>query len=348
MKGYGMRTLSKWNIFVCFGLIMMMGGLGHAGSCAKKVKEYCQFNTCDEYCQFSGIDKADCNCRQLCTAQDDNELTRLNAEQEKQCEASKDDDNEARKKAWKGFRTDEWLDRTQTARGNPFQNVCLGEMTVKEATTFCESVVIQHCKQVTAPKFCEIKGIERDSCDVDSLCVLDLDSARLAAKKANKANEQSPADDENMSEEERAADGRARDEESRLLKKNTDNAALDAQNAAQLMACVAEKRDPYNQKTGRQTFKCDERDELISWCWIVSPSWRRTVETPADKAERKQSICSGNSTAACRSAEKGMAIPEGIKRSRGGDECAVPGREEAARAAFDQQSGASSSRADES
>ncbi len=323
-----MRILSKWNLLVILSLILMAGDILHAASCIKKIKEHCQFNTCAEYCKLSGIEKADCDCRRLCSPEDDTMLTRLNQKQLDECETDSTD--------WKQAKTEEWLERTRTDRGNPLYNVCLGEMTVKEATAFCEPVVLNHCKQVTAPKYCEIKNMDR--CDVDALCVLDLDSARLAAKKRNSDNERPTEESEDLSEEDRAANNNARREEDALLERNTDKAALDAQNSAQLMACIAEKRDPFNKKTGRPMVGCDGRDKLIPWCKIVAPSWRDTVETPADKTDRKASICSGDGINACSSAEEGMDVPAGIQKRRGGDECAATGREDAARRIFNKKS----------
>ncbi len=320
-----MRVISKWNLLIALTLTLIVGNMVHAASsCGKKVKEYCQFNTCNDYCNLKGIEKADCDCRRLCSPESGEVLlTDLNTKQIKVCESGSTN--------WKQAKTEEWLERTRTANRNPFYNVCLGEMTVKEATAFCEPVIINHCKQVTAPKYCEIKRMER--CDVDALCVLDLNSARLAAKKRNSDNEQPTTEDEDLNEEDRAANNNAHREEDALLKRNTDH-ALDAQNSAQLMACVAAKRDPFNQKTGRSMMGCSGHDKLIPWCKIAAPSWRDTVETPADKADRKKSICSGNEMSACSSAEEGMNVPEGIQRRRGGDECAARGREDAARKIF--------------
>ena len=356
----------------------MTGDIVYAASCSKNVTQDCVMNVCPKYSKGEGI--ADPDCRELCKT--DPLLIDLNTKKREACEAGSSDWKHIKTEEWNA-KVEEWLEKDRGSRsdGNPFYNVCRGEMTVKEATAFCEPVVINHCKQVTAPKYCEIKKM--DSCDVDALCVLDLDSARLAAKKAghkstdilpvkekqrrndlaheaaDRGNDTDTDETESMSEARRQGLARAHEREDRereheeaetaasqradeaergLLERNTDKAALDAQNSAQLMACIAAKRDPFNQKTGRPMVGCDGRDKLIPWCKIVAPSWRDTVESPDDKTDRKASICSGDGINACSSAEDGMTIPDAIHRRRGGDECAAPGREDGARRIFNKKS----------
>lgn len=74
---------------------------------------------------------------------------------------------------------------------------------------------------------------------------------------------------------------------------------LKAQVDAQLMACIAAKRDPLGRKTGRPTYGCPSDnqdpktgkvlDKTVPWCAITSPSWREEILYPdPEKSAKKQ------------------------------------------------------------
>jgi hypothetical protein len=63
---------------------------------------------------------------------------------------------------------------------------------------------------------------------------------------------------------------------------------LKVQVEAQLMACIAAKRDPNARKTGRPEYACPTKTP-IPWCSINSPTWREEILYPdPEKAVKKQ------------------------------------------------------------
>lgn len=62
---------------------------------------------------------------------------------------------------------------------------------------------------------------------------------------------------------------------------------LKAQVEAQLMACIAAKRDPSARKTGRPEYACPTKTP-IPWCSINSPSWREEILYPDPEKEVKK------------------------------------------------------------
>jgi len=93
------------------------------------------------------------------------------------------------------------------------------EMTIGEATTYCEREVPNYCISTTCPQYCN--------------------SLRSQASKTRCNNECSK-------------ENRCKLKPTVGADSNT-NAALDAQSRDQLWACIAEQRDPNNTKTGRRT-----------------------------------------------------------------------------------------------
>ncbi len=108
-------------------------------------------------------------------------------------------------------------------------------MTISQATTYCEREVPNYCIQTTCPQFCNAlrSKRQRDLCNAG----------------CNK-------------------DNRCQNRPIRLSNADSTNEALDAQNRDMLIACIAEKRDPSGNQTGRRT---------TPWKDIRTPSFTRAV-----------------------------------------------------------------------
>lgn len=92
-------------------------------------------------------------------------------------------------------------------------------MTISQATTFCETEVPNYCIQTTCPIFCNSLRTKRQRDLCNSGCTK---TDRCANRPIG------------------------------LTNADRTNVALDGQNRDQLTACIAEKRDPSGNKTGRR------------------------------------------------------------------------------------------------
>ncbi len=113
-------------------------------------------------------------------------------------------------------------------------------LTIREATRKCEQDVTQHCKTVTCSQFCE---------------------AAFANRRANKEALITKCKGE-CTPQNRC--------KLKPLGGNDDpqNRELDAQNRDQLIACIAQMRDPTGEKTGRR---------MEDWKDLKTPSWRKLI-----------------------------------------------------------------------
>ncbi|KAJ6645251.1 hypothetical protein Bhyg_00455 [Pseudolycoriella hygida] len=93
-------------------------------------------------------------------------------------------------------------------------------MTIAESTAFCEREVPNYCIQTTCPLFCNSLRTKRQRDLCNSGCT-----------KTNRCQNRPIG----------------------LTEADRTNVALDAQNREQLLACIAEKRDPSGNTTGRRT-----------------------------------------------------------------------------------------------
>jgi len=107
-------------------------------------------------------------------------------------------------------------------------------LTIGQATTFCESAVPNHCIATTCPQYCDSMRSSRSKTRCRQECTTEK-RCKLRAAAGN--------DDPR-------------------------NQALDAQNRDQLWACIAEKRDPNNNKTGRRE---------TPWQQLQTPSFVRAI-----------------------------------------------------------------------
>lgn len=92
-------------------------------------------------------------------------------------------------------------------------------MTISQATAFCETAVPNYCIQTTCPLFCNTLRTKRQRDLCNSGCT-----------KSNRCQNRPIG----------------------LTNADSTNVALDAQNREQLIACIAEKRDPSGNTTGRR------------------------------------------------------------------------------------------------
>jgi len=136
---------------------------------------------------------------------------------------------------------------------NANEDVLPGEMRVGQATKLCEKLIAAECLNVHALKYCAVMKKMSPACK--KIKPNDDDNVVIA-----KQNEKIFQD---------------------LCKLKTDGSdrELQAQLKAQLMACIAAKRDPNARKTGRPEYACPTKTP-IPWCSINSPSWRETILYP--------------------------------------------------------------------
>ncbi|ODM97784.1 hypothetical protein Ocin01_08888 [Orchesella cincta] len=107
-------------------------------------------------------------------------------------------------------------------------------MTIAQATTFCEQAVPAHCIATTCPQYCNSMRTNKQKTRCNGECTTAKRCKLLPA-----AGNDDPR-----------------------------NQALDAQNRDQLWACIAEKRDPDNKKTGRRE---------TPWQQLQTPSFVRAI-----------------------------------------------------------------------
>jgi hypothetical protein len=115
-------------------------------------------------------------------------------------------------------------------------------MSVQQATATCERLVPEFCMSTSCPMFCSTFYSQKDQERCLSECTLDN---RCQLKPLGGHDDPK-------------------------------NAALDAQNRDQLMACIAEKRDPEGKRSGRR---------MTPWQKIATPSWARLFPDWADRVE---------------------------------------------------------------
>lgn len=108
-------------------------------------------------------------------------------------------------------------------------------MTISQSTTFCEREVPNYCVQTTCPLFCNALRTkrQRDLCNSGCTKTNRCQNRPIALSNADRTNE-----------------------------------ALDAQNREQLTACIAEKRDPTGNTTGRR---------MTPWKDIRTPSFTKAT-----------------------------------------------------------------------
>lgn len=112
-------------------------------------------------------------------------------------------------------------------------------MTVREATRYCEEAIPKHCQNVTCAQFC-VKAFERRR-NKEQL----IASCKAECKPENRCKL-------------KPLGGRD----------DPGNRELDAQNRDQLMACIAQSRDPTGEKSGRR---------MQDWKEIQTPSWQKLM-----------------------------------------------------------------------
>ncbi|XP_037048365.1 uncharacterized protein LOC119082816 [Bradysia coprophila] len=108
-------------------------------------------------------------------------------------------------------------------------------LTISQATEFCEREVPNYCVQTTCPIFCNALRTKTQRTKCNSGCT---------------------------------TTNRCKNNPIRLSNADQTNEALDAQNREQLIACIAEKRDPNAKQTGRRT---------TPWKDIRTPSFLRAT-----------------------------------------------------------------------
>lgn len=253
-----MYTLLKCGLRSCFGLLIATGissaawsssGVSKIRNCKTAVGTLCSSDAtiCKKYCELKNIEDCDCNTQSgLCAFQ-----TGQNAQNETDLQKL----NHARFSAcieeagsqgqWKRNTTVQWLLLT----ANKTEKLRPGELSVRDAVKVSESLVRAECINVHAPKYCEVREIS--DCEARAWC------ARIIPEKGATAD----------------VDGSAVNVPTELR----------AQVEAQLMACIAAKRDPSARKTGRPEYACSTKTP-IPWCAINSPTWRDKILWPESAA----------------------------------------------------------------
>lgn len=108
-------------------------------------------------------------------------------------------------------------------------------LTISQATTYCEREVPNYCAQTTCPIFCNSLRTKRQRDLCNSGCT---------------------------------KTDRCQNRPIGLTNADRTNVALDGQNREQLIACIAEKRDPSGNTTGRR---------MTPWKEIRTPSFTKAT-----------------------------------------------------------------------
>ena len=111
-------------------------------------------------------------------------------------------------------------------------------LSVREATKQCEQNIQQHCQNSTCAKFCEesLKNRRRNKDALIAQCKKECTPENRCKIKPLGGND------------------------------DFRNRELDAQNREQLIACIAQRRDPTGEKSGRR---------MEDWKTIETHSWRK-------------------------------------------------------------------------
>lgn len=249
-----MNILLKYGLRSCLGLVIAasMSDVAWSGSAAAKsrncktaVGTLCSSDAtlCRKYCELKKVEDCDCNTQTGLCAFEISEASQNETDLSKLNHArfSACVEEADKKDSWKKITTVPWLLLT----ANQTEQLKPGELSVREAVKVSEKLVRSECINVHAPKYCEVKEVS--DCKAQAWCT------RIIPKKG-----------ETLDTEVSAADVPTE---------------LRAQVEAQLMACIAAKRDPSARKTGRPEYACPTKTP-IPWCAINSPSWRDKILWP--------------------------------------------------------------------
>lgn len=146
-----------------------------------------------------------------------------------------------------------WSSVASDGVANDNEDVLPGEMRVGQATKLCEKLIFDECVNSHARKYCVV-----------------MKKMVPACKKIQPEGENILVVQENL----KVYQGLCK------LKTDGSDRELQAQLKAQLMACIAAKRDPNARKTGRPEYNSCSTKTPIPWCSINSPSWREDVLYP--------------------------------------------------------------------
>lgn len=249
-----MRTLIKYGLRSCFGVVLVTSVLSSvwgasaankSRNCKMAVGTLCSTDAtiCKKYCEIKNIEDCDCNARTgLCSFQTSKEVeneTDLQKLNHARFSACLEEIDD--KGLWKKITTVQWLLLTASRT----EQLRPGELSVREAVKVSENLVRNECIEVHAPKYCEVREVT--DCKAQAWC------SRIIPKKGEGLDTEVSAGDVPVE--------------------------LRAQVEAQLMTCIAAKRDPSARKTGRPEYSCSTKMP-IPWCAINSPSWRDKVLWP--------------------------------------------------------------------
>ena len=116
-------------------------------------------------------------------------------------------------------------------------------LSVKEATRYCEKAVTELCVSKNCAAFCDASYAQQDKRQALLSCKSDGTSSKLCHLKP--------------------------------LATSAKQSPLEALTREELIQCIAEKRDPTGQLSGRR---------MVEWKSIQTPSWTKLMERPKTKA----------------------------------------------------------------
>ena len=178
-----------------------------------------------------------------------------------------------------------WASVPSDGVANENEDILPGEMRVGEATKTAEGLVRTECMRVLAPKYCSAKKIPEEDCKADSWCKTLVPEGRVTKKTISELNAHGQFKKHNVVD----TSENNNEVNDAPVKKDVGDVPgeLRAQVEAQIMACIAEKRDPNARKTGRPEYRCVTKTP-IPWCSMNSPSWREDILWPEDDGVKEE------------------------------------------------------------
>ena len=145
---------------------------------------------------------------------------------------------------------------------NDNEDVLPGEMRVGEATKAAEGLVRTECIRILVPKYCAIKNIPAEDCKAEAWCTTLVPTTKVTKATINELNAHGAVkkrDKVDTSESNNEVNDAP-------VRRDIGDAPeiLRAQVEAQIMACIAEKRDPNARKTGRPEYRCATKTPVTS------------------------------------------------------------------------------------